>query len=179
VSPETPTLHQLRDAPLVRIPQQKSLEESMRHKDPLEELHKRNIKASKDKIARLAKENHGGPITRRQELAQKRLNRLINEGLRPLAPDVVTVTKLPDLIFEDGMINPMVEVRWKYGRTLSYKEIGIIGYCRDNCLITNQRGLVFGFQGREVDYADYCAAGDHPYGKEVEQSVPQTTENKN
>jgi hypothetical protein len=61
-----------------------------------------------------------------------------------------------ELITEDrtdsrGKLYKCVRVHWNYGRRLSMSEVFILSYHRMNEIIADREGLVFGFNGREID----------------------------
>jgi hypothetical protein len=116
----------------------------------------------KDKVGGMKAESPE-TVTDREDRARKPLDKLMKEGLGPKRPDKVVVIQLPDFIESNGRHHKMVRATWNYGRRISGTEFMIFGYFRQNKIIADREGHVFGFEGREVEYRDYCKAGKHTY----------------
>jgi hypothetical protein len=87
--------------------------------------------------------------------ARKALDQLCKDGPNAPPPEKIELLLTENRPDRRGRLHKCVCVRWNYGRRLSMSEFFILSYHRMNQIIADRDGVCFGFDGREIDYADY------------------------
>ncbi len=86
-------------------------------------------------------------LQRERAAARAWLANFLSSPDPPLPDDERIVEWLPDR---------RVRVRWNRGILLTWSEILILSYHRDNQLFLDVEGRCFGFEGDDLDYLDFC-----------------------
>jgi hypothetical protein len=116
----------------------------------------------------MSTQNEGSAKTQlqlRQEAACAALKDLCANGPKPLPDEKIIVTPIEDMVERNGRRHKAVNVRWNLSRRLTTSDVMILSYYRGNGIIADKDGYVFGFEGREIDYKDYCKSAGMAYEK--------------